>query len=123
VRYLGRVSDTELSLDASFRFPVAVPVGSTVHLASQRPPFSPTISQKVAGFYATASSAGRVAASAALDDTVAAGVVVNKEVIYPGDRGLGAEGFPTRRAAKMSDAVRVWGGDDLAAEVKKAAEE
>lgn len=118
VPYHGRISDIELSLDASFQFPFSVPSGGLVHYVSQRAPFAPGVS--VAGFYLTASSAGRIAAEVAMDDTVAAGVVVNTEIVFPGDRGLGAEGFPAVGATKLSDQTKVWGGDNVDAEIEEA---
>jgi hypothetical protein len=118
VQYLGRVSTTELSLDASLSFPDDLAAGTEIHLASQRAPLTPT--EPVAGFYATASSAGRVAASDAVDDTVAAGIANHKTVVYPGDRGLGNEGFPSTGATKLTDAIRVWGSNDLVTDVQKA---
>lgn len=120
VRYLGRISNTELALDAAFVFPLDLPVGTTVTLAAQREPFAP--SANLGLLYGTASSAGRIAASDAVDEAVAAGVPVDKEVVYPGDRGLGGEGYPTKGNYKLSDALRVWGGDDLTAEAKDASE-
>jgi hypothetical protein len=64
-----------------------------------------------------------VAASDAIDDTIAAGIPMNKEVVYPGDRGLGNEGQPVKGSHKIADKVRVWGGDDLGTEIKKAQED
>ncbi len=119
VRYMGRISSTQLALDAAFVFPVDLDAGVDVTLVDGRKPFAPTRTNQAAGFYATASSAGRVAAGIALDDIVAAGLTVKKIVVYPGDRGLGGEGNPTSGSYKISDIVRVFGGDDVAAEVKK----
>ncbi len=117
VKYLGRLSNTELALDASFKFPFDVAPGSEVVLLSSRSPFQPPANVRPGNFYLTGSAAGRIAAEAALADTVAAGVDVRKTIVYPDDNGLGGEGLPTSGTAKLSDKVRVWGGDDLDAEI------
>lgn len=122
VKYLGRLSASELLLDASFKFPATLAPGATVTLLSQRSPFTPAIDEHLGNFYATSAAAGRVAAEAALDQVAGAGLDIEVDVIYPSDRGLGAEGFPTRAAQKLSDAVAVWGGDDLDAETTLARE-
>lgn len=111
VRYFGRMSDTELAIDVSFRMPSNVAVGATVTLLHARGPYTPD--GHVAGaFYLTDSPAGRIAASQAVDAAVAAGVTVNKTVVYPGDRGLGGEGYPASGNYKVSDKVAVWGGNE-----------
>ena len=123
VKYFGRLSSTRLSLDYSFKFPVTVPSGSNVTLLSQKGPWVPENPQDVGSFYITASPAGRVAAEAAIDASVAAGVVVKTTITYPGDRGLGGEGLPASGTNKLSDKVVVWGGDNVDAEVAAAREE
>ncbi len=123
VKYLGRLSNTRLSLDASFRFPSTVPTGSDVTWLSQKGPWVPDHPEAVGSFYITASPAGRIAAQAALADSTAAGVTVNTSITYPGDRGLGGEGLPASGSYKLSDKVAVWGGDDIDAEVAAAREE
>lgn len=120
VKYLGRVSDTELALDASFKFTSDVLVGTKVVLLNGRGPFEPARNTRPGSFYVTGSAAGRVAAESALDDTIAAGLVINKTIAYPGDRGLGSEGSPSKGADKLGDRVSIWGGDDLDAEVAAA---
>lgn len=112
VRYLGRQSSTALKLDYNYRFQHGVSEGATVYCLAQRAPFRPKANQLTGAFYATASAAGRGAAIAAVDEMVGAGVTVRKMVVYPGDRGLGAEGFADRLAQKLSDRVVVWGGDE-----------
>jgi hypothetical protein len=123
VKYFGRLSSTRLSLDYSFKFPVAVPAGSNVTLLSQKGPWVPEQPQDVGSFYITASPAGRVAAEAAINSSVAAGVNVKTTITYPGDRGLGGEGLPASGSNKLSDKVVVWGGDDVDVEVAAAREE
>ncbi len=113
VRYLSRISDDSLSLDASFKFPLTVPAGATVSLVSTRSPFVPSDMDEVGGFYLTASPAGRVAAIQLIKDISAAGIELEIDVRYPGDRGLGGEGLPDIDVQKLTDAVWVWGSDDL----------
>lgn len=109
VRYYGRLSGSTLKLDYDFVFKDQVLAGTKVHLLSQRAPYQPT--RLLNGFYATASGTGRQAASIAIDETVAAGTKVKLTVVYPGDRGLGAEGFPDH-GDKLSDKVYVWAGSE-----------
>lgn len=113
VQYMGRLSGTELALDAGFKFPVTVPVNATVILLRDRLPFIPDQSDEVGSFWATDSASGRIAAQLAIDETVAAGIDVDVKVIYPGSRGLGAEEFPNDGNYKLSDVVSVFGGNDL----------
>lgn len=122
VRYLGRANADALILDFSTVFPVDLPTGTGVTLLAQRGPFNPDNPQDLGLFYITDSSSGRVAASASIDSVVAAGIVVNKTIIYPGDRGLGNEGFPDKGVDKLSDVVSIWAGNDVDAEVAAARE-
>jgi len=123
VRYFGRLSNTELSLDYSFKFPKTVLSGSTVTLLYQKGPWTPANPQDVGSFYLTDSPAGRIAAEGAIDLAVAAGVTINKTIVYPGDRGLGNEGFPANSNYKVSDKVSIWGSSDVDADLEKAREE
>jgi hypothetical protein len=112
VRYIGRLSNTELALDSGFKFPTDVALGATVILLKDRNPFVPQVNDFVGDFWLTDSSSGRIAAEGTIDDTVAAGIDVNVKIIYPGGRGLGAEGFATEGTGKLSDLVEVFGGND-----------
>jgi hypothetical protein len=120
VKYLGRLSGSELLLDASFKFPNTILPGSMVTLLSQRSPWTPAANVHPGNFYATGSAAGRIAAQQTIDQITGAGLQVDVDVIYPGDRGLGGEGLPDRNAEKITDAVSVWGGDNLDEEIPKA---
>ena len=121
VRYLGRLSNTSLRLDFGFKFQKDIPIGSKVTLLSSLSvPLHP---EDVGAFYLTASPAGRVAASVAIDSIVPAGYDVDKEVIYPGDRGLAGEGLPQASVPRVADKVNVWAGDEPDAEVEKARED
>jgi len=115
VKYIGRLDNVSLKLDASFRFPASIPAGVTVTLLQSNLPFvpDPNADPLTGNFYLTSSAAGRIAAGAALDDIQASGLAIERSVVYPSDRGLGGEGLPTSGAQKLSDATEVWGGDSL----------
>jgi hypothetical protein len=123
VKYLGRLSDTSLSLDFGFKFTATVQAGAIVTLLKNKGAFVPDRPEQVGSFYLTNSSAGRIAASNAIDSAVAAGVILNKTIEYPGDRGLGNEGYPDHGQPKLSDVVSVWGSDDIDADEDTAREE
>jgi hypothetical protein len=120
VRYLGRLSDDELVLDASFHFPDTIVSGDTITLLQTPSAFVPADPPSVGSFYITASPAGRVAAERLIQEISAAGIELSVQVRYPGDRGMGAEGFPARNNYKLSDKVWVWGGDELDQELEVA---
>ena len=101
VKYLGRYSPTSLILDYSYRFSVTAPIGTDVTFLAQRGPWVPAVPEEAGSFYLTAASAGRVAAQAAVDAAVAAGIVVVTTILYPGDVGLG-----------RGDKIGIWGGDN-----------
>ncbi len=123
VKYLGKASSTSLFLDPNFTMPQSLASGLTVTLLSQRGSWIPAGAENLGAFYVTASSAGRIAASAMIDDLVAAGLDVNKIVVYPGDKGLGGEGLPAFGANKLSDKVSIWGSDDVDADLEAARQE
>jgi hypothetical protein len=120
VKYLGNTGDDTLLLDASFRFPVTVAAGADVILLTTRAPFVPENPETVGAFYLTAAPSGRVYAESFMRAISASGIDLDVEIRYPGDRGLGGEGLPARRAYKLSDKVEVWGSDDLDAELEAA---
>ncbi len=120
VKYLGNTGDDTLLLDASFKFPFTVTAGSDVILLETRGPFVPEHPEDVGALYLTAAPSGRVAAEAFMRAISAAGIDLDIEIRYPGDRGLGGEALPARRAYKLSDKVEVWGSDDLDAELEAA---
>lgn len=122
VKYLGKISNNELRLDYSFKFPINVPLGASVTLLTQRGPFVPDSPEEAGSYYVTGSALGRVAAQAAIDDAVAGGVNVDVTVIYPGDNGLGGSGLPAEGVQKLSDKVYVWAGDEPDAELETARE-
>ena len=120
IRYLGRPSDSDLILDAAVPFSASLPAGASVRLLKGRTPYEPAADRLVGSFYVTGTAAGREAARQIIDDIIAAGKQVLVTVIYPGDRGLGAEGFPQGGNYKLSDVVSVWGGDHLDTEIPAA---
>jgi hypothetical protein len=122
VKYLRNTSSTQLQLDPSYKFTKAVPVGSVVNLLETAGPYVPSPAGPVGGFFLTASPSGRVFAEQTLEDISAAGIDLEVTVRYPGDRGLGGEGLPARSNYRLTDAVSVWGGDDLDGELTKAKE-
>jgi hypothetical protein len=113
VKYLGWAGPDELTLDYGTQFPADLGVGTTVVLLNSKGPFSPdnAQAQQLGVAYITDSPAGRVEAEKSLDLVVAAGIILNKTVVYPGDRGLGAEEFGAD-GDKVSDIVDVFGGDN-----------
>lgn len=120
VKYLGRLSNTSLKLDYNYVFPATVQSGAKVTLLYQKNPWVPANPQSVGSFYLTDSAAGRIAAESAISAVEAAGVTVNVSVTYPGDRGLGNEGRPASNNYKVTDAVEVWGSDNVDADLATA---
>jgi len=113
IKYLGRLSNSVLSLDAGFRFPTTIEAGQQVRLLFTRTPFIPEDVETVGAFYLTASNAGRSGAVKMLQDISASGIELEVSVRYPGDRGLGNEGLSVSGNYKLSDIVGVFGSDDL----------
>ncbi len=96
--------------------------GPVVTLLKQKGLYVPPNPEDVGAAYITASSAGRTAALTALNESVAAGIDTEIEVVYPSDRGLGGEGLPVTGQV-LSDKVAVWGGDNLNEELETARED
>jgi len=121
IKYLGRYKSSpttaRLVLDYAYRFNADQPIGSKVTFLSQRQVYAPIGAAGSA--YVTSSSAGRVAASAAAEEALAAGVTPRVSIVYPGDRGLGGEGYPSHGAQKLSDKVGIFAGDDITLEVQE----
>lgn len=112
LRYIEVVDANIVLIDFAFSFQANY-ANPTVAVIRDRSPFVPALPSDSANFYVTGSSAGRVAAEATVREASAAGILVNVNVVYPGDRGLGGEGYPTSGEDKLTDAIRVWGGDEL----------
>lgn len=122
VGYVARPNSNTLVLDRSFVFDKTVPANSTVTWLKNKSPWMPVNPELYGSTYMTASPAGRVAASANIDEIVAAGVPLDKAIVYPGDRGLGGEGLPVEGESKLSDVVTIWSGDEIDETVAKARE-
>lgn len=122
LKYLGRLSSTEIFIEYSHEFTANIASGAKVTLLAQKGPFAPEFPEEVGAFYATASSAGRVAAQQAIESVAAGGIDLNIQISYPGDRGLGGEGLGVT-GQKLSDKVAIWGGDDLDEELEAARED
>lgn len=108
VPYLGRLGSDALAIHAGFKWPKTIEVGAEVRLLWTRAPYLPEDPAAVGAFYATASAAGRVAAVDTLAKISPAGIPLDVEVRYSGDRGLGGEGYPTRGNYKLSDITEVF---------------
>lgn len=122
IQYLSKYTTApgrlKLVLDYRYIFEFAYLQGAKITLMNSRTSFQPQ--SLVGSAYITGSVAGRTAAKAAVNAAIAAGVDPNIKIVYPGDRGLGGEGYPTSSAAKVSDAVTVWAGDEIDQEVQDA---
>ncbi len=112
IKYLGQAGPDELMLDYATAFPFDLSIGTDVTLLLNKSPFNPENAEPLGVLYVTDSAAGRIAAEASLDSVAAAGIELVKTIIYPGDRGLGAEGAATSGTGKLSDIVNVFGGDN-----------
>lgn len=113
LRFLEKVGPNLLLIDFNHAMAHDYPAGSTVTLLSGRGPFVPANPAESFTFYLTGSTAGRVAAQATAAAAAAAGIKVDFDVVYPGDRGLGGESYPTEGNGKLSDITEVFGGDNL----------
>jgi hypothetical protein len=120
VPYLGVSGTNQLLLDPAFIIPNAVPSNATVNLAARMS--DDQVPHGDGDFWLTPSPAGRVACEDDIDSIAAGGADVVKTVLYPSDVGLGGAGRPTHGVPRLTDAVSVWGGDDLDTEVAQARE-
>ena len=103
-------SSTELALQIDTIFDSDILTGSSVILLNDKSPFIPNSVN--GGFYLVDSIAGRIEASRTIDRAKAAGVQVDKTILYPDDIGLGNEGQPVSGTSKISDKVYIWGNQD-----------
>jgi len=109
IRLIQKINSTSLLIDFGFLPESTYAVGTSVEYLADRNAF---VVDGDAMFYATASSAGRVAAQVTAQSAAAAGIDVDFTVKYPGDRGLGGEGYPTEATdsePKVSDVTKIWG--------------
>lgn len=119
VRYLGKTSGG-LLLDPNYRFPQGIPAGSSVILLAGKEAHEP--GADAVSLSLTNTGVGLRSAEAIVDHVRAAGLPVEKSISYPPDHGLGGAGAATKGEGKLSDVVRIFGGDNLDEEVDKARE-
>lgn len=117
VKYLAVLSATQILLDPTYRFPVTLEPGTAVNYVTQNFPWIPPDPEIVGSFYVTTTAAGRIAAESQITALIAGGLEYSVRIEYPEDRGLGNAGYPVEGSAKLSDNVRVYGGDDLDQEI------
>ena len=89
LRYLGRASPTELTLDRPYEAGTGVPVGTAAWLLEGRDGYVPDPGD--GSLWATASTAGRTACAEVVTDIAAAGYVPEITIIFPNDEGLGKD--------------------------------
>lgn len=123
LRSIGTASATQLRLAPGQMLERTYGVGTTVDLLFGNGPWAPATGVGLTATYLTGSAAGRIEADNKLDFAKATGTPMVTRVVYPGDRGLGNEGQSTTGPGKITDAVAVWGGDDLDAELLAAHED
>ncbi len=110
VKYLFVASPTQLAIDSSFVFPNNLTLGTSITLLAKTGAFVPAAPQNVGSFYLTDSISGRISASATIDLIAAAGVLVNKTILYPGSVGLGGGDIPTTSSGpKLNDIIYIFG--------------
>lgn len=119
VKYTGILGNTIL-IDPSFVFTSTVSSGAKVSYLSTRQPFVPINPQSVGSLYLTDSASGRLGAQSSISSMLAGGTNSNITIKYPGDRGLGGEGFTTHGSIKLSDIVGIFGSDDITSDLARA---
>ena len=118
VRCFGSTDDTTLMIDSGFKFPVDLSIDSKVNVLYQRAAYEQNT--PYGSFWLTASNAGRATAIDLLKSISAAGIELNIATRYPGDRGLGNEGYPVIDNYKISDIVECFSRDDVDKELLEA---
>lgn len=115
------LTDTnELFLDYSYIFKANGERGDVVTLLVSPSAYVPKNIENVGAFYITDSPAGRKAAEDFINAIKATGFKVNLTVVYPGDKGLGNEGYPSSNNYKISDKVVLWAGSPMEEELQEA---
>ncbi len=120
IQYLGLASSTQLRMDTSEYTDVDYDVGTDVTLLLSRGVYNPNNTASLGVTWLTASAVGRIEAASDIDEIKGSGLYIIEEVIYPSDTGLGNAGQPKSGVDKISDAVLVWGGDDVEDELEEA---
>ena len=122
IKYLGKISNSTIIIDAKYVFKELVEVGDNIRFVDKNA-FNPDDSSEIGAFWLTASSSGRVSAVQTLNSISAFGIPLAVTVRYPGDRGLGGQGRPVRGSYKLSDIVSIFANDDVDAEMEAARNE
>lgn len=120
IKYLGRFSETAIRIDPGFKFPQTQAVGSVIYWLSGRSPFIPPANKLTGSAFITGSAIGRIAAEDNVNKIIAAGKDVKITVKYPGDVGLGHEGFPTTGSRVLSDIIIAFGSDNISEDIAEA---
>lgn len=107
IPYVSKVGTTGFLLEASLVPNTDYLVGTYIDGIINRGPYIP-ISGELDAFVVTGTAQGRIEAERIIRDVAAAGEPLSVNVVYPGDRGLGGEGYPVS-GAKTSDVVKVFG--------------
>lgn len=110
IKYYGRLLNNKLSIDFDYVFPTSLSSGVTVTYLLSNAPYTGTLNQ-MGALYLTDTPIGRVTAEKFIIESTAEGIDKNITVAYPGDRGLGAEGFGTTDENKASDIVDCYDTD------------
>lgn len=118
VKCYGHLDDLTLMVDAGFKFPADLDSGSSINVLYQRAAYQSD--SYVGSFWLTASNAGRAAAIDYIKMVSAAGIQLDIVTRYPGDRGIGNEGYPISGNYKLSDIVECFGRDDVYLELEEA---
>jgi hypothetical protein len=112
VKYLYKISSTQLALENSFIFTQDIPIGSTVTLVKQATSWVPENPEEIGAFYLTDSIIGRINASSVIKNIQGAGITVNQTVVYPGYIGLGNSQNLPSVGPKVNDIVYIYGNQD-----------
>jgi len=118
VAYFGRRDATHLEIDFTFVFPYDLAVGASVAWLNGKGAFVPQDTISAGSFWVTENAAGRLAAINTISSISAVGTTTNFFLKYPGDYGLGAAGYPTQGADKLSSIVEIYASDDINADLE-----
>lgn len=109
VKYVSIVAASNIIIfDGDYRFTTDLPVGTSCMFMETRNSVT-NLPIGVSSFFVTDSLSGRIAALDFLNKAKPSGIKMNVDLQYPGDRGLGNQGYPITTGSKKSDVVRIWG--------------
>lgn len=117
IRIFGVQDGTKIMIDAGYKFTKNIETGATIFFVTQLGAYQADQSKLLGSFWLTASNAAKQSAVDTIKSISAAGIPLDIIVRYPGDRGLGNEGFPISGDTKLSEIVSVYGNDDLDGEM------